>query len=163
MKTEEWKDALAALDVINKEKEFFGKDRAKRAEAAFKMGLVYDELEDPANANRSYLSVVSTYAAYHDWVTQAWERYIPNSLAEIGAMPVNDPLSTAVKRKSELTLYKLCLKYIYQWQNLDEAKDTPSGALSRLRRQIPEMKTQLKVTPEEELTIINELGIGPKK
>jgi tetratricopeptide (TPR) repeat protein len=163
MKNKEWKDAIEALDVINKEKEFFGKDRAKRAEAAFKMGLVYDELGDPANANRSYLSVVSTYAAYHDWVTQAWERYIPNSLAEIGAMPVNDPLSTAVKRKSELTLYKLCLKYIYQWQALDEATDAPSGALTRLRRQIPEMKGQLAVTPEEELKIINELGIAPKE
>jgi tetratricopeptide (TPR) repeat protein len=29
MKEKEWKDALEALDVINKEKEFFGKDRAK--------------------------------------------------------------------------------------------------------------------------------------
>jgi tetratricopeptide (TPR) repeat protein len=163
MKEKEWKDALEALDVINKEKEFFGKDRAKRAEAAFKMGLVYDELGDPGNANRSYLSVVSTYAAYHDWVTQAWERYIPNSLAEISAMPVNDPLSIAVKRKSELTLYKLCVKYLYQWQALDETKDGPSGALTRLRREIPEMKTQLKVTPEEELNLINELGIAPKK
>lgn len=163
IKNKEWKDALAALDTINKQKEMFGKDRAKRAEAAFKMGLVYDELDDPANANRAYLSVVSTYAAYHDWVTQAWERYIPNSLAEISALPVNDPLSIAFKRQSELTLYKLCVKYLYQWQNLNEETDAPSGALTRLRRQIPEMKNQLKVTPDEELKILNELGIAPKK
>ena len=163
MNNKEWKDALTALDWINNNKEVFGKDRAKRAEAAFKMGLVFDELDQPSNASKSYLSVVSTYAAYHDWVTQAWERYIPNSLADIGAMEVKDPLSTALKRKRELTLYKLTVKYIYQWQALDEQKDAPSGALARLRRYTPEMKTQLKITPQEELAVMTELGIAPKK
>lgn len=162
MKSKEWKDALEALDKINKEKNYFGKDRPKRAEALFKMGLVLDEMDQPAEANQAYLGVVSTYGAYYDWVTQAWERYIPNSLADFEKMPLTDPLTIALKRQRQLTLYKLCQKYLYQWQKLDEAKDSPSGALTRLRRGITEMKSQLQITPAEELAILTELGIAPK-
>jgi tetratricopeptide (TPR) repeat protein len=163
IKAKEWRDALTALDVINKQKDYFGKERAKRAEAAFKMGLVLDELGEPAEANQAYLSVVSTYAVFYDWVTQAWERYIPNSLADFEKMEAKDPLTIALKRERQLTLYKLCQKYIYQWQKLDEDRDAPSGALARLRRGLPDLKEQLKITPEEELRILTELGIAPKQ
>lgn len=162
MKNKEWKDAYDALDAINKDKNQFGKDRIKRAEALFKLGVVLDEMGDPAGANKAYLGVVSTYGAYYDWATQAWERYIPNSLAEIEKMPAGDPVSIALKRESQLTLYKLTQKYLYQWQNLTEEKDAPSGALTRLRRQITEIKDQLKVLPEEEQRVLRELGIAPQ-
>ena len=162
MQNKEWKDALVALDKINKEKNYFGKDRPKRAEALFKMGVVLDELDQPAEASQAYLGVVSTYAGFYDWVTQAWERYIPNSLADFEKMPLTDPLTIALKRQKQLTLYKICQKYIYQWQKLDETRDAPSGALTRLRRGITELKAQLKITPAEELKILNELGIAPK-
>jgi len=124
---------------------------------------VLDELGDPAGANQAYLGVVSTYAAFHDWVTQAWERYLPNSLKDINAMELTDPLTTALKRKRELTLYKLCVKNLYQWQALDEKTDSPSGALTRLRRRVPELKAELNVTPVEEAEILRELGIAPAK
>ncbi len=161
IKVKEWKDALAALDVINKNKNFFSKNREKRAEALFKMGLVLDALNEPVEANLAYLGVFSTYAGYYDWVTQAWERYIANSLADFEKMPLTDPLSIALKRQKELTLYKLSLKNIYQWQKLDEEKDAPSGALTRLRRDIVEMKNDLKILPLEEQQILQELGIAP--
>lgn len=163
LQSKEWKDAHAALDIINKDKTLFPKDRAKRAEALFKLGFVLDELGDPAGANQAYLGVVSTYAAFHDWVTQAWERYLPNSLKDINAMELTDPLTTALKRKRELTLYKLCVKNLYQWQALDEKTDSPSGALTRLRRRVPELKAELNVTPVEEAEILRELGIAPAK
>jgi outer membrane protein assembly factor BamD (BamD/ComL family) len=163
MKTKEWKDALASLDAINKNKNLFAKDRPKRAEALFKMGVVLDELKEPVEANQAYLGVVSTYAGYYDWVTQAWERYIPNSLADFEKMELTDPLTIALKRQKQLTLYKLSVKNIYQWQKLDEKKDAPSGALARLRRDIVEMKSQLKITPVEEQKILLELGIAPTK
>lgn len=160
IKTMEWRDALAALDVINKNKNFFGRDREKRAEALFKMGLVLDALNEPVEANLAYLGVFSTYAGYYDWVTQAWERYIVNSLADFEKMELNDPLSIALKRQKELTLYKLSVKNIYQWQKLEE-KDAPSGALTRLRRDIVEMKDNLNILPLEEQKILQELGIAP--
>jgi len=163
MQNKEWKDALAALDAINKDKNMFAKERVKRAEAAFKMGVVLDELGERVEANQAYMSVVSTYAAYHDWVTQSWERYIPNSLAEIEKLEAKDPLSIALKRERQLTLYKLTVKYIYQWQNLDEQRDAPSGALARLRREVTTLKDTLKILPEEELRVLNELGIAPQK
>ena len=62
----------------------------------------------------------------------------------------------------ELALYKLTQKYLYQWQKLTD-EDAPSGALRRLRRDIVELKAKLKVTPEEELVILTELGIAPAK
>lgn len=161
MKVKEWRDALDALDAINKNKNFFSKDRDKRAEALFKMGVVFDELGDPAEANQAYLGVVSTYAGLYDWVTLAWERYIPNSLADFEKMELTDPITIALKRQKQLTLYKLSVKYIYQWQKLDEQKDAPSGALARLRRGIVEMKDSLKITPVEEQKILQELGIAP--
>ncbi len=47
MISKEWKDAFGALDTINKDKTLFAKDRAKRAEALFKLGVVLDEMDDP--------------------------------------------------------------------------------------------------------------------
>ena len=120
-----------------------------------------DALNEPVEANLAYLGVFSTYAGYYDWVTQAWERYIVNSLADFEKMELNDPLSIALKRQKELTLYKLSLKNIYQWQKLDEEKDAPSGALTRLRRDIVEMKEDLNILPLEEQQILRELGIAP--
>lgn len=160
IQNKEWKDALTALDVINKEKNYFKNEREKRAEAGFLMGTVLDELDEPAEANQAYLSVVSTYARYYDWVTQAWERYIPNSIADFEKMPTTTPEEQAEKRARELALYKLTKKFIYQWQNLDEETDAPSGALRRLRRQITDMKSEMAITPEEELAIDIELGIA---
>ncbi len=163
IKAKEWKDALTALDAINKDKSLFAKERAKRAEAGYKLGLVLDELGEPAEANQAYLSVVSTYPTFYDWVTQAWERYIPNSLADFEKMETKDPLSIALKREKQLKLYEITQKYLYQWQNLTTEKDAPSGALERLRREVPEMKNSLQITPEEELRILNNIGIAPKK
>ncbi|MEM7698360.1 MAG: tetratricopeptide repeat protein, partial [Verrucomicrobiota bacterium] len=159
IKQEEWKDALAALDAINKNKSYFGDNRAKRAEALYLLGTVLDELDDPSEANQAYLGVVTTYPRYHDWVTQAWEKYIPNSLEFINALPEGAEEERWEKRKKQIALYRLCVRYIYQWQNLDEEADAPSGALRRLRRQLPELKADLAITPEEDLAVKTALGI----
>lgn len=159
IRNKEWADARDALVTINKEKNYFKKERDKRAEAGFLLGTVYDELNDPANANAAYLSVVSTYGAFPDWVTQAWEKYIPNSIADFEAMPTGTPEEQAAKRERELALYKLTRKFLYQWQNWTD-DDSPSGALRRLRRDIQTMETELNITPEEKLAIETELGIA---
>ncbi len=162
MQNKEWREALPVLQEINRDKDLFAREKVRRAEAAFKLGVVYDELGDHAAANQAYVSVVGTYSAFHDWLTQAWERYIPNSLAEIQKEPETDPLSIALKRKRKLALYKLSVKYLYSWSGWTDENDSPSGALARLRRRIPELKAELNVTPEEEAKIMNELGISPK-
>lgn len=158
---EEWADAREALKTINENKNWFKNDRERRAEAGFLYGVVFDELDDPVNANRAYLAVVSTYPNSADWVTQAWERYIPNSLADFANMPTGTPEEQLAKRERELALYKLTRKYLYQWQNWTDEM-APSGALRRLRRDIEDMKTNLAITPEEEQRILFELGIAPE-
>ncbi len=162
IKNKEWKDALAELGTINKQKNFFKGDRAKRAEAGFLMGTVFDELGDPGKANQSYLAVVSTYGGFSDWVTQAWERYIPNSLADFEKMPASTEEEQLDKRKRELALYKLTRKFLIQWSDwTDEV--APSGALRRLRRDIEEMKSDLAITPEEEQQVLFDLGLIKEK
>ncbi len=162
IKNKEWKDALAELGIINKQKNFFKGDRAKRAEAGFLMGEVLDEMDDPAGANQAYLAVVSTYGAYPDWVTQAWERYIPNSVADFEKMPTSTPEEQVDKRKREIALYRLTRKFLFQWQDwTDEV--APTGALRRLRRDIEDMKNELGITPEEEQQILFDLGLSEKK
>lgn len=155
----DWRSALSELDVINKAKSMFKGERAKRAEALFLMGNVLDELDEPAEANQAYLAVVSTYGAFPDMVTQAWERYIPNSLADFEKMPVSTPEEQAAKRKRELALYSLTRKFLYQWQKWTD-EDAPSGALRRLRRQVEDIKIDLAITPEEEQKVLFDLGIA---
>ncbi|MDF1657796.1 MAG: tetratricopeptide repeat protein [Verrucomicrobiales bacterium] len=154
----EWRDALAALDVINKNKNYFKGERAKRAEAGFLLGTVLDEMDEPAEANQAYVAIVGAYGAFPDWVTQAWERYIPNSVADFEKMPTTNEIEIAAKRARQLALYKLTRKYLYQWQNWTD-EDSPSGALRRLRRDIEVMKSDMAITPEEEAAIVLELNI----
>ncbi|MEM9015926.1 MAG: tetratricopeptide repeat protein [Verrucomicrobiota bacterium] len=156
---EEWRDALAALDVINKQKNYFKSEREKRAESGFLLGTVLDELGEPAEANQAYLAVVSTYGKFPDWITQAWERYIPNSVADFEKMPTTTPEEIAAKRQRELALYRLTRKFLYQWQNFTD-EVAPSGALRRLRRDIEDMKTTMNITPEEEQQVLFELGLA---
>lgn len=155
---EDWREALAELRVINKDKDMFKSDKVKRAESAFLMGTVFDAMDDPLNANRSYLAVVSAFGAFPDWVTQAWERYIANSAEDIAAMPEGAPEEALKKRERELAVYKLTRKYLYQWQEWTD-EDAPSGALRRLRRDIDTMKNEMGITPEEEQRVLFELGL----
>ncbi|MEM7603565.1 MAG: hypothetical protein AAF357_19400, partial [Verrucomicrobiota bacterium] len=157
--SKEWSDALAQLDVINKNKNFFKGERYKRAEAGFLLGTVLDELKDPVKANQAYVSVIGAYGAFPDWVTQAWERYIPNSLADFEKMPTTTEIEVAAKRKRQLALYELTRKYLFQWQNWTD-EDSPSGALRRLRRDVEVMKSDMAVTPEEEQQVLINLGLA---
>lgn len=159
IKSKEWKDAAAALRVINEKKDYFKDDRAKRAESGFLYGTALDELGDPAGANLAYLSVVSTYGAFPDWVVQAWERYIPNSLADFEKMDASTPEAQLEKRARQLALYKLTTKYLFQWQKLTD-ENVPSGALARVRRTGDAMKLDLAITPEEQAKTEFELGIN---
>lgn len=159
IKNGEWRDALTELKVINDKKSYFKGERHKRAESGFLMGTVFDELKEPVSANQAYLSVVSTYGAFPDWVTQAWERYIPNSIADIEAMPTGSPEEQVAKRERELALYKLTRKFLFQWQRWTD-EEAPSGALRRLRRDIEDMKVDMAITPEEEQKVLFELGIN---
>ncbi len=161
MAQKDWRAALAELDIINKSKAMFKGTREKRAESLFLLGNVLDEMEEPAEANQAYLGVVSTYGAFPDWVTQAWERYIPNSIADFESMETDTPEKQLEKRKRELALYSLTRKFIYQWQKWTD-EDVPSGALRRLRRQVEDMKVDLAITPEEEQKVLFDLGIAPQ-
>ncbi len=160
MANKEWKEAKEALVKINKSKKFFGKEKVKRAEAGFLLGRCLEELNDPVGAAKAYLGVVSTYNAFPDFVTQAWERYIKISEADIAKMETGTPELDLAKRERELALYRLCTKYIYMWQRWDEKKDCPSGALGRLRRDLIDMKGRMTITPEEQKKIEDDLGLN---
>ena len=159
IKSKEWKDAAAALRTINEQKNYFKDDRAKRAEAGFLYGTALDELGDPVGANQAYVAVMGAYRSFHDLVVQAWERYIPNSIADFDKMDISTPEKQAEKRARQLSLYKLTTRYLYEWQGLTD-EDVPSGALARLRRTGDAMVLDLAITPEEKAKVDFELGIN---
>lgn len=154
----EWREAREQLLIINRERRFFEGQGAKRAEAGFLLGTVFDELGDPVEANRAYLSVISTQGRQADWITQAWERYIPNSIDDFEKMPTSTPEEVAAKRARQLALYEITLRYLYMWQNFTD-DDAPSGALRRLRRGIEDMRNDFRITPEEEQAIRRKINI----
>ena len=83
IKAKEWSDALDELQVINKEKWMFRKDRAQRAEAGLLLGEAAEQTGDILGAAKAYLSVLSTYNAFPEFATEAFHRYAKISLADI--------------------------------------------------------------------------------
>ena len=158
MKANEYRDALGELQIINKEKWMFRKDRAKRAESGLLLGEAAEKTGDLVGAAKAYLSVLSTYNAFHEFATEAFHRYAKISLADIQGSPAGTPDEQAKKRERELALYKIYLKHIYQWQDL-KPSDSPSGALVSLRRELGNYKADLKIGPEDEENIRFNLGI----
>ncbi|MEO0413969.1 MAG: hypothetical protein AAF226_03340, partial [Verrucomicrobiota bacterium] len=158
MQEGEWSDANDNLKIINEKKNYFKSDREKRAEATFLWGQALDKMGDKLGANRAYLSVWSTYNAFPDWATQAVEAYIPNSLDDIRNRPQGTEEEKLAKRKSELTLYNLLMKQVYVWQKI-KPEETPSGALVRLRRRLPTLRSELNISTAEDEQVKFDLGL----
>ncbi len=161
IQNKEWKEATDFLLIINKKKRWFAKEKIKRAESGYLLGNCLEELKDPAGAAKAYLGMVVTYNAFPNYITQAWEKYIKISEADIAKMETSSPVLATAKRMRELKLYAICCKYNFIWQ-WDE-KLVPSGALGRLRRDLVDMKGRLKITDEEQNKINRDNGLGPKK
>ena len=155
-----WDDALAELQVINKEKWMFKEDRASRAEAGLMLGQVLEEKKDVLGAAKAYLAVLSAYNAFPEYATEAFFRYAKISLKDITEMAAGDPDAQAKKREREMALYKIYLKHIYMWQKL-KTEDSPTGALTSLRRELGVYKNELGIGTEDEQTIRFSLGIEP--
>ncbi len=159
IKAKEWSDALTELQTINKEKWMFKKDREKRAQAGVLLGNVAAELDDKVGAAKAYLSVLSTYNAFPEHATEAFFRYAKISLADIKSLPSGTEEEQILKRQKEKALYKIYLKQIYMWQNLNADEASPTGALTALRRELSNYKADLKIGIEDEASIRFSLGI----
>ncbi|NNE93102.1 MAG: tetratricopeptide repeat protein [Verrucomicrobiales bacterium] len=153
---EEWQDAVDAFDKINKAKSYFKKDRIKRAEATFGLGYAQEQLGDFANAAKAYIVVWSTYSAYPDFVSQAFERFVPLALKGLSELEAETELEKIAKREKEVEFYKTFTRQIYVWQKWTD-EDVPSGALARLRR--IDMKDKLGITLDEDTKVRFELGL----
>lgn len=158
IKGKEWDEALEHLQIINKQKKYFSKDKGKRAEAGLLLGEVAQAKGDSLGAAKAYLSVLSTYNAFPEFATEAFHRYAKISLADIKAAETGDAVKDAAKRERELALYKIYLKYIYMWQRLSP-DDSPTGALVALRRELGIYKSELNIGIEDEASIRFGLGI----
>ncbi len=154
----QWNDALAELQIINKEKWMFRDDRARRAEAGLLLGEVCEARDDVVGAAKAYLSVLSTYNGFPEFATEAFHRYARISLEDIKSASAGTPEEQTEKREREKALYKIYLEHIYMWQKLS-AEDSPSGALTSLRRELSIYKSDLNIGPQEEQEIRFSLGI----
>ncbi len=154
----DWQTAVDNLDVINKDKKMFNKDRMKRAEAGYMLGNALQNLKDMEGASKAFLSVFSTGGSAYTWVIQSWDRYITLSLEDIAKRPETTEAEKLDKRNRELAVYRLTLKNLFTWQNLTDEAD-PSGTLRRMRRRIDDIENSLQVTPEEKEEVFRILNI----
>jgi len=157
-KAKELGDAMEQLQIINKEKNWFAKEREKRAEAGMLLGEVAENQNDLVGAAKAYLSVLSTYNGFPPFATEAFHRYAKISLKDIQAGETGTPEKDAKKRERQLALYKIYLKHIFMWQKL-KPEDSPSGALAALRRELGTYKSELGIEAPDETSIRFGLGI----
>lgn len=152
MKLERWEEAKEAFATINKQKTWLNK--VERAESNFAYAQCTEKLGDIAGAIEIYIVVWTNYGAYPNWASQAFEKYLELGLKD--AESLQDPLELRTKK---IEYYKWLQRKLFQWQNWAD-DDDPTGALRRLRRRLPELKSELAITPEEQQAIDFELGIG---
>lgn len=158
LRKKSWDDAINELQIINREKWMFKQERDKRAEALLLLGDSASNKGDVLGAAKAYLAVFSTYNAYTQFAIPAFQKYARISLEDIKKLPTGDVVSNGVKREKEKALYRNYLKRVYVWQKQD-ASVTPGGELAQLRRELEIFKSDLNITPEDELAIRFELGI----
>ncbi|MFK5922129.1 MAG: hypothetical protein QM496_08105 [Verrucomicrobiota bacterium] len=138
-----WEDAKKQLGALNKRRK--GVSRLERAELNFNYGLCLEKLGKTDDALKTYISLIAVYGSYVTWSSQALERGFNLSYQK-----------TELEKK--INAYKYLRKILYMFQKFQETDD-PSGALSRIRKRLPEVAKELKLTTEQQRDIDISLGI----
>lgn len=147
MKLERWEDAKNAFATINKNKRWLSPE--ERAESNYSYGVCLEKVGDLGGALQAYNIVWVSYTKYAEWATQAFEKVITLGF-EDAEKNITDPIALRAKK---IEYYKLLKKKVYEWQNFD------TEAYRRLERRVPEMRTELGITPEEERQIDFDTGL----
>ncbi len=150
MKLERWEDAKNNFATINKNKRWFKSEPIKRAESNFNYGVCLEKVGDIGGAVQAFTGVWVTYERHAEWSTQALEKWIDLGFQDADTN-IKDPI--ALKQK-KIEFYKILKVKMYKWHKWEE-----TDALRRLRRRLPEMRTEIGITPAEEKALDFELGL----
>ena len=146
LETKDWEEAKANFGTINKKKPFFAKEKEKRAESNYGYGVAFEELGDIANAKAAYLNVIAVYSGMIEWSAAALERAFNLTYNEFED-----------DREKKIQAYAFLRRMIYKFKGF-QGEDS-SEALERLRLRLPQVRTELGLTAEEQTAIDDELGI----
>lgn len=159
MKTKSWEKARDHLKVIARNKHMFEKDRQKRAEALFLLGQTEESLHHYRQAADAYLAVLSACHSAHEFTIEAFSRFAGIIRDELRNFSTETESELVLKRSRQLALYRIYLRHLWQWRNLDSKDDSPTGALALLRRNLGDYRTELQIEGKDALAIRRELGI----
>ncbi len=141
VKQELWEKGREHFSKINKNRVWL--DRQSRAESNFLYGFCLEKLGKTDDAIKVYNATIAVYGSYIDWSSQALERGFAL------AYKIDN-------HEKKVKAYSYLRKILYMFQR---AKRCPSGALSRVRRRLPEVIVELGLTPEQVTKIDVNLGI----
>ena len=148
LKLGDWQEALDNFRTINRKKKWLTKDKALRAESNVGYGIAAEEMGDIQNAKNAYLNVLAVYTNVGEWSGIALERGFNLTLEETKA---------AGDREKQIQAYAFLKRMLYIMQKIPD-EDSPS--LSRMRLRLPEVRTELGITAEEDAAIDAKLGIN---
>jgi len=146
LKLEDWQEAIDNFRIINRKKKWLS--REQRAESNVGYGIAAEEMGDIQNAKKAYLNVLAVYLNIGQWSGIALERGFNLTLEETKA---------AGDRDKQIQAYAFLKRMLYIMQKIP---DEDSPALSRMRLRLPEVRTELGITAEEDAAIDAKLGIN---
>lgn len=146
LKTKDWQEAITHFGTINKHRIWFSREKVKRAESNFGYGFAFEQLKNIPNAKASYLNVIAVYPGMIEWATAALERAFDLAYTEFDG-----------QREKQIEAYAFLRRMIYKYRG-HQGEDS-SEALERLRLRLPQVRTELGLTTEEQTAIDNDIGI----
>jgi len=146
LKLKDWQEAIDNFRIINKKKRWL--TREQRAESNVGYGIAAEELGDIQNAKNAYLNVLAVYVNVGEWSGTALERGFNLTLEETKA---------AGDREKQIQAYAFLKRMLFIMQKIP---DEDSPALNRMRLRLPEVRTELGITAEEDAAIDTKLGIN---
>lgn len=148
--TQDWEEAKTAFQTINQNKRWL--TPVERAEATFRFGQTLEALGDIGGAFQAYTAAWVTYAKHHEWSTQSLEKWLQLGFKD-AETNITDPIALRAKK---MEFYKQLKRKLIEWSQFPETE-----ALQRLRLRLPDMRTELGITPEEESQINFQMGLNP--
>lgn len=163
MKRDEWESARDAFKEINTHPKWLS--RLERAKAGYHYGETLEKMNDPGAAIVAFMNVWNVHGNIETTTAEAFEKWLDLGLKDSQNLKDDEgnPATPSGIREKKIEYYVFLKTKLYQWQKWDFEKPE-NEALRRLQVRLPQLRTELGITTEEETAIDAKLGINqPEK